>query len=437
MAAVLAVLGLVLHAKLDADLTNAIDMQLRSRAQVILAAIARGEPSVVLARGDLIDPDEAFAQVLDATGGVVDSSEAVRGSPMVGPARLRVADTRGPLSLSTRVRGVDDPARLLVVAARGRDARPAPAFVVVGSTLGDRNEALARLTLLLAISLPIALAVVSAGGWLVAGAALRPVELMRAEASAISESGLDRRLAVPPGHDELTRLATTLNDLLARLEEAFARQARLVDEASHELRTPLAVLKVELDLAASGGQTPSEAAATLERVRVEVDRLVRLAEDLLVLARIRDGRLPVRPAPVAIRDLLENVATAYRAAASAAGAPIAWVAPDVTVSVDGTRVRQALEAVLDNALRYGAGRPIEISASVSAEALTITARDHGPGFARGAATPEHDEGTHPGLGLDVARAVALAHGGTLETADAADGGALVTLVFRTLEALRP
>ncbi|HJP67159.1 MAG TPA: hypothetical protein VKA30_12760, partial [Actinomycetota bacterium] len=115
MAVVLAALALVLSARFKADLTNGVDQDLRSRAQVVMTSIARQDPSIVAAGGNLIDPDEAFAQVLDARGRVVDSSQAVAGAPMVGLAALRAA-THGPWFASTHVRGVEDEVRLMVVA---------------------------------------------------------------------------------------------------------------------------------------------------------------------------------------------------------------------------------------------------------------------------------------------------------------------------------
>src|SRR5205823_4995991 len=162
---------------------------------------------------------------------------------MVSPAELRSA-ADGPASLTTRVAGVDDPVRLLTVPVR----RPGESlFVVVGSTLGDRNESLARLTLLLAVFGSAALAIVSFGGWI------------------------------------------------------------------------LAVLKMDLDLAAANATDPEEIRLALLNASAEADRLVRLAEDLLVLARVRGGRLPVRRMPVDLHDLVGNVCTAYASRASAEG----------------------------------------------------------------------------------------------------------------------
>jgi signal transduction histidine kinase len=429
MTAVLLALGLVLHARFEADLTRGIDLALRARAQVILAAIDRQDPSVIRAGGNLIDPDEAFAQVLAGSGRIVDTSQAVAGAPMISTAELRTA-TGGPSSLTTRVSGVDDPVRLLVVPTH---AAGESLFVVVGSTLGDRNEALARLSLLMAIFGPAALFVVSIGGWLLAGAALRPVERMRREASAISESELDRRLQVPGADDELGRLGSTLNDLLGRLEEAFQRESRFLDQASHELRTPLAVLKMELDLAAAQAASPEEMREALRNASAEADRLVRLAEDLLVLARVRGGRLPVRRIPVDLRDLVGNTCTAYEARAAGVGSTISWVANPEVVSVDPSRARQALEDLLDNALRHGGGTSVEVSAERTG--------DRGPGFPpliltrviepfeRGVKdNAEKQEAA--GLGLAIVRAVAEAHGGSVALENPESGGALVTLVLR-------
>jgi len=437
MAVVLAGLGLLLHVRLQADLTRAIDMELRSRAQVVTAGMRRNDPSVIAAGGNLIDPDEAFAQVLSAAGAIVDTSPGVAGAPMVPPAVLRSA-VRSPVSLTARVRGVDDPARLLVVPIRTAGGS---LFLVLGSTLGDRNEAVARLTLLLAVLGPIALIVVSAGGWLVAGAALRPVDRMRMEADAVSESELDRRLPVPEADDELSRLAVSLNALLGRLQEAFRREGRFLDQASHELRTPLAVLKMELDLAAAREGDPEQLREALVNASREADRLVRLAEDLLVLARIQGGRLPVRRVPTSLSELVDGVCTARRAAAGAVGSRLVCTAMADVVPVDASRVRQALEDLLDNALRHGAGGPIEVSAEWDADLVRISVRDHGSGFDPEVLPIAGDAFVHGapdqrevpeggGLGLAIVRAVAEAHGGHMELQNAPQGGAVASFTLR-------
>ncbi len=466
-ATVLLVLGIVLHLRFGTDLLNGIDQDLRSRAQVVISGIERQDPSIVRAGGNLIDPDEAFAQVLTASGQIVDSSAGVAEAALLPAHQLRTV--RRPEFFTTRVAGVDDPVRLLAVPMDGTGEA---LVVVVGSTLGDRNEALGRLTLLLAFVGPVALIVVSTGGWLLAGAALRPIERMRREAAAISVSELDRRLPVPAADDELSRLGVTLNSMLDRLEQSYRSQARFVDQASHELRTPLGVLKAELDLALARSRTSEELEAALRNASSETDRLVRLSEDLLVLARAADGRLPVRRMEVSVRTLLSQIRTAYEARAASMGRTIAVTASNASLALDPSRVRQAVESLLDNALRHGGGA-VELSSTASgpnadasggegregmerthhAEAMDeevhIVVRDHGPGFPedvllsqppepfRRSARPPALDTDQPdrapdgaGLGLATAQAIAHAHGGYLRLENDPGGGARATLVLR-------
>jgi signal transduction histidine kinase len=240
----------------------------------------------------------------------------------------------------------------------------------------------------------------------------------------------------------LARLAVSLNELLGRLQEAFRREGRFLDQASHELRTPLAVLKMELELAAARDGDPEQLREALVNASREADRLVRLAEDLLVLARIRGGRLPVRRVPTSLSELVDGVCTAHRATARAVGSRLVGRAPPVVVPVDPSRVRQALEDLLDNALRYGAGKPIEVSGDRDGDLVRISVRDHWPGFdpevlptaaeafVRGS-PPQPEMSDGGGLGLAIVRAVAEAHGGRLELENVPGGGAIVAFTLRS------
>jgi CheY-like chemotaxis protein len=197
-----------------------------------------------------------------------------------------------------------EPARLLAVPAGGD-------VLVVGAALDDQREALATLLVLGGLGLVGALLLGSAAGYWVAGLALRPVEAMRAEAEAITGT-LGRCLPVPPVDDEIGRLGSTLNAPLERLETASAKERRFVADASHELRTPLAILKSEIDVALAAERGPEELRAALASAGEEADRLIRLAEDLLVLARAGEGELAIAPEPLAVRQLLDGVAARNR-----------------------------------------------------------------------------------------------------------------------------
>jgi len=436
MAGVLAALGGFLYARLSAELLRGIDLELRSRAGTITGALTDRGPPPIDAGRSVIDPDEAFAQILDRDGRILDASRSVRGQPTVSPAALR--QLSAPTFLTRRVAGVDDPARLLAapVTAGGRTV-----VVVVGANLGDRNEALARLQLLLLLGIPAALLLASAAGWLVAGAALRPVERLRREASAISRAAPEGRLTVPDTGDELTRLAETLNLLLARQREALHREHRFVDEASHELRTPLAILKAELDLALRRPRSHAELTATVHTAAAETDRLIQLAEDLLVLARSRPGRLPLHRESISLQQFLQDCAAPFPSPPATNPASITVDAPDEVVRIDPTRLRQAVHNLLDNALRYGQGTTVALTGQARNGAVTITVSDGGPGippqvleqhfrpFARTSPTGSHTSTRGAGLGLAIVAAIAEAHGGHATATNPPPGGARVNILI--------
>ncbi len=438
MALVLSALGAFLYLRLGAELLRSIDMGLRSRAEVISGGLGTGTGVFTDQPQNLIDPDEAFAQVLDPTStpSILDSSQGMAGAPLVPDELLRTITV--PTFLQRRVPVIADFARLLVVpSAEGSHER----FVVVGTVLSDRREALDRLLVLFAIGGPAALVVTSAAGWLLAGAALRPVERMRREADAISASEPGRRLQVPPTGDELARLAKTLNSMLGRLQEAIERERRFVDDASHELRTPLGVLKAELDISLSRARSQEELEAALRRASADTDRLARLAEDLLVLSRAEGGRLPVHRVGVSLAQVLGEACDAYRRAAADVGVSLSLDAPADMVRLDPARLRQAVENLLDNAIRHTpAGGEVLLTAVRSDGRVRLRVEDSGPGFpegfldqafepfTRGGGPAGDREGA--GLGLAIVRAVALAHGGTATCENRQSGGARVNIELR-------
>jgi signal transduction histidine kinase len=300
-----------------------------------------------------------------------------------------------------------------------------PVIVVVGANLGDRDEALHRLLLLLALGIPAAVLLASAVGWFVAGGALRPVERLRRDAAAASVTGSGATIAVPPTGDELAALARTLNDLLRRQREALDAEHRFIDEASHDLRTPLAVLKAELDLALARPRTRDELAETVAAAARETDQLVRLAEDLLVLARARRGSIAVHRERVDLVEFCRDCAEPFQLG----GCRVTLEAERATVVVDPLRLRQAVRNLLDNAFRHGGGREVQLAGRRRPGGqLAITVSDGGPGF------PEQfdgrlavDRSPSRGLGLAIVTAIAEAHGGWVE-ADRSGPGARMTVI---------
>ena len=433
VAVVLAAAGAFVFLRLRSDLLHAIDDGLRSRADALLetngALAATAGPT-------LIESDEAFAQMIGPDGAIVGSSGGIDDAPLV-TGHLTVGST--PTFVETDVRtgeGEVIPARVLVVDAGERR------MLLVGASLDDRNEALARLAAAMAIGGPLALAAAVGVIWLVVGAALRPVESMRAEASAVSASDPGRRLSIPDTGDELAKLGETLNTMLERLEEAIERERRFVDDASHELRTPLSSLKAEIDLALRRSRTPEELERALASASEETDRLSRLAEDLLVLARSDRGRLPVRRERVTVGTVIASAVAPFsvRASERDLGIEIA-VDDDLRADLDAARIRQALGNLLDNALRQTpSGGTVTVRAATENGFLRLEVDDSGPGFpeeflpmafvpfARPDGGRSRPDGG-AGLGLAIVQAVAEAHGGRAEATNLPAGGASVVLVL--------
>jgi two-component system, OmpR family, sensor kinase len=438
-AVTLAAIGVFVYLRTAADLLDTVEAGLRSRAAILVVDARRSGPASVDVGSGLIEPDEAFAQVADATGEIVRSNDVVRGTAMLATSVIRAISA--PTFFDRDLPGIDNVSRLLAVPVQTPAGR---AVVIVGSSLQDRADQLLQLAVTLGIGAPVALLLLSLAGWWLAGAALAPVERMRSEAAAISSTDPRGRLSLPPVDDEITRLGATMNDLLDRVQASVEAERRFVDDASHELRTPLAILKTELDLSLARERSPDELRAALRSAAEETDHLVRLAEDLLILARAHGGHLPVRGTPTDLRQLLEAIAGRHQPRANDAGVAIDVHAASTNVCVDQVRVRQAIDDLLDNALRYTSrGGGITVSGSVDAGTIRLTVTDSGPGFSADVlshafepfvADPdaERDGKDGSGLGLAIVRVIAVAHGGSVQAENPPGGGACVTMTIAEL-----
>jgi signal transduction histidine kinase len=249
---------------------------------------------------------------------------------------------------------------------------------------------------------------------------------MRRRAAAITGENIESRLPVPRTHDEIERLAETLNEMLGRIEDVLRREREFVADAGHELRTPLTLLRTELELALRHGGSAEELRAAIRGASREVDRLTQLAEALLLIARTDRGRLALHVESFEVSGLLGEVADRFGWRAGEAGRPIGVAAPeDLRMEADRLRVGQALGSLVDNALRYGAG-PVELSAAAVNGSVELHVRDDGEGFPPGFVDhaferfARPDEGrstTGSGLGLSIVKAVAEAHGGSVHIGD--------------------
>jgi heavy metal sensor kinase len=423
MAVVFAAVGTLLYVRLGATLDERIDESLVSRGSALADAMRRSDDPTNVDPA-LIAGEDGFAQVIGANGSVVVASPTVEGAVLLARDQLAAARER-TISIDL------DEARL--------QARPVGALVVVvGESLEDRDDALDGLLGQLLLVLPIALILSSGIGYLVAGAALRPVEAMRRRAAGISAETPERRLPLPPAQDEIRRLGETLNEMLERLEAGLARERRFVADASHELRTPLATLRTELELAMRRPRSADELENALRSAGEEVERLVRLAEDLLVLARSDETSLVLRIGEHSARDLLEGVARRNEARAGESGRMLEVSAPEgQQVTGDRLRLEQAVANLVDNALRYGNG-PVRLEARTENGWVALSVSDEGTGFPPAFLPHAFDRFTRAdaarsgggaGLGLAIVDAIARAHGGKATVANRDGAGAVVTMLI--------
>jgi signal transduction histidine kinase len=427
-AAVMAVLlaGLIafLYFHFRSDLDYNINQGLRSRAQDIAGLVRQQDAEQDrIALGQLPTTQDNVVQVLDPSGRVLGASAGFSNPPLLRPQEIPAA-TAG--------------AKLI---QRGKELRlyamPLPAdhkLVVTGVFLAERDAALDKLDNALAIGVPPALLLATLAAYLLAAAALRPVERMRSRAATISTDELGKRLPLPESEDEIRRLGVTLNEMLDRLEEGLERERMFVANASHELRMPLAVLRAELEvsLRERGGERHLRAA--LDSAVEETDRIIKLAEDLLLLARAQDGTLPIESVRLDPEELMSELHARFKPMVEREGRVLTLepVAIPTTMILRGDRDRigQAVSNLIDNTLRYGAGT-ITLSARPAVGSVEIHVTDRGAGFGeflphafnRFSRADWARRRGGVGLGLAIVRTIAQAHGGDAGARDLPDGGA--------------
>jgi signal transduction histidine kinase len=314
-------------------------------------------------------------------------------------------------------------------------------IVIVGSSLEAADNAVARVRAGLLLGGALTTVAAAFGAWLLATLALRPVERMRRQAATISEHDEVTRLEVPRTHDEIAELGETMNALLARLQHALAQQRAFVADAGHELRTPLSILRTELELAARPGRSTQDLRQAIIEASTESDRLARLAEELLFLARHDElgASYPRELQP--LRPLLERAADSARVRATPRTIEVVLDAsPELAAPVVADGIRRAIDNLLDNALRHApSGSTVDLAGQRLGRQIEISVSDRGTGFPpdflphaferfrRADPARFHEELGGSGLGLAIVQAVAREHGGNVEAHNREGGGARVLL----------
>jgi two-component system, OmpR family, sensor kinase len=409
-----------------ADLYAGLDRAIDSRAsQLVLNLNGSGEGEFRDVTGATltgVPPAESTAQLLSATGTVLESSgDTMSVEPLVPRSVLTRALRTGSASVHTVTDRGGERFRVLIARVPGSDR-----LVAVGTSTENADASIQRLVLIMLLSGPLALIAAGAAGWLLAGRALAPVARMSAIADGIGIEALDERVPVPPGRDELSGLASTLNHMLDRLETGVRAKRRLIADASHELQTPLAVMRTELDVSLAAGTLPEEATEVLESAREETDRMARIVRNLLTLARFDEGTLRLLRQTIDMRELATAAVDALATPAREASVAVTAGGVAAQVDADPEYLRVAIVNIVENAIKYaGRGATVTVDTHVAGTEAIISVADTGPGipaddlphifdrFYRADRSRTHESGGS-GLGLAISREIIEAHGGRLE-----------------------
>lgn len=419
MALVLLAVGAltVAHTKesLDAAITESLFYRLANLRPLAVAT----DP--MLAGGD---PDTA-QQVIAPDGQVLAATPNLVGQTALSPAELVTARRGQLIADHPRLGNLEGPVRVA--------AGPVPGgrVVVAAQSLADRDAAVADLRNELATGFPIVLLAAALGAYLLAAAALRPVERMRARAAGLSAADTHARLPVPPAHDEIHHLGTTFNELLQRLQEALERERQFVSDAGHELRTPLSLLTTELELALRRPRSNPELVAAIRSALNETTRLSRLARDLLTVADT--GSSPEPPA-IDLHSHLQVIGERYRH--SRGDELDIDCAVGQYVRVEPNDLDRIIGNLIDNATQHGAP-PITIHVQrATADGVEIQVGDHGAGFPPDFLPHAFDRLTRAdtartaggtGLGLAIVDTLTQRNHGTLTARNRPAGGAEITI----------
>jgi signal transduction histidine kinase len=413
---------LLLFNTLRVSLTRSIDDSARQGAAGVAALIDanRLPDPVPVAAGTIT------IQVLDHAGRIVDVSPgADRLVPLLTPAQAaQSARTGSAVPVSGPPYGMPSLLRVTAVAASGGQ------LVIAAVPYSSAGASLSVVTKALVFGTPLLFILFTTAIWLAVGSTLRPIALLRRGAARVTATGVPADLPVPEARDEVRSLALTLNDMLSRLAAAQQRQRDLVSDTAHELRSPIASIRTQLEVALDhpDGQ---DWASTARDVHADTLRLARLAEDLLLLARLDErvlaeaggGRRP--GGTVDLKELSCCVAERYDSARVTVVAEAPDAARAYLVPGDRDELDRLLVNLVDNAVRYAKSR-VTVSVSRESGQIALAVTDDGPGipapdlerafdrFARldGARSRDGDEAGGAGLGLAIVRATAQAYGGT-------------------------
>lgn len=415
--------ALVIYYTAATSLHERQDESLRSTAQTVASAYVEelGEMQSLTKAGEVVLAELTFpnryVQILDNKGQPIATSKNFTGSLTI-PAQIITQTREQNVGFAT----VNDQ-RVVIVPISGD---PKLGFAAVSEPVGVIEEALGQLRRDSFALVPLVLLLASVGGYFLARQSLAPIASMNDQTQRISAESLASRLDVTNPRDELGRLASTINDLLARLESSFNEQQRFIADASHELRTPLAVLRGETEVALGKTRTVQEYQESLILIQEEAERLSRIVEDLFILARHPiESPTNLIKEPVSLNEVMNDCARAAQVLAVLKGVQLTLQneSESITLNGDGELIKRMILNLLDNAVKYTpAGGEIFLTLARQNGSAEIVVRDSGIGISENDQRRVFDRFYRvdkarsrtlggAGLGLSIVRCIVEAHGG--------------------------
>jgi heavy metal sensor kinase len=419
---------------LEANLLETQARRARQIADTLIARTGRGGEAAMRSEVESLYSPEAngrFIRVTRADGEVVYTSGAPKDAQF-DPSEVPPLP-RGPVDLA---RGVRLGAGTLFIAARTATGADGTRYRVEVGAPGTLTEAaLGRVMMLLAVGLPVAVAVAVGGGFVLVRRALDPVARIAAKAEAITQHNLSERLPVVRTGDELERLSVSLNHMITRLEEAIQGSKQFVADASHELRTPLTVMRGELESLAQDWQLRGETREALGSVLEEVERLAEIVEGLFALSRLDAGEAHAEWVRFDLAELAATTADQMSLLAEDKQVSVACdTGGGVTVEGDRARLKQVVVNLLDNAIKYTpSGGRVALSVRREGDYAVLDITDTGVGipaealphvfkrFFRVDGSRSREQGG-AGLGLSIVKSICTAHGAVIEVSSAPGRG---------------
>ncbi|HXA41832.1 MAG TPA: ATP-binding protein [Candidatus Solibacter sp.] len=409
-----------------------------------LAGAARGAESALVTRGtppsagDDVLPPPASGEipvgelVFSRTGTVLQHNDTAPSSSALGSIATTAASSSSPALSTQTIDGESQRILSTRVELRSGDS----VVIVVTRSLAETNRLLFNAGLVLVVGMAMLVVAAAVVGYGLAGAALRPVREIASTARNFSERDLHRRLELDLPPDELGELADTFNGMLARMETAFESLRRFTADAAHELRAPLTMMRTEAEVTLSKPRTEKEYRASLQTMLSEAERLGRLADQLLLLARADAGALNAQMTKILIPGLVAEAGARWRSVAARHDVTILdEVGSQGYVWGDVDLMTRLLDNLIDNALRHTPdGGTVTLSVAAVDSWWEIAVADSGPGvdpglrdllferFARADPARRRDTGG-AGLGLALCAVIARLHNGSISLDAGAPQGA--------------